>query len=76
MSPSTGYYDLKKKAGIYARHGVKEYWVVDPEDKSIEVYVGQEGKFTLSQGVEEEGKIRSLLLDGLEVGTKEIFAQI
>ncbi|HAG08882.1 MAG TPA: hypothetical protein DCK87_04870 [Desulfotomaculum sp.] len=24
LSPSTGYYDLKKKAGTYARHGVKE----------------------------------------------------
>ncbi|RJQ24722.1 MAG: Uma2 family endonuclease [Peptococcaceae bacterium] len=76
LSPSTGYYDLKKKARTYARHGVKEYWVVDPEDKSIEVYMGEEGKFVLNQRVEEEGKIESIIIDGLEMETKEIFAQI
>jgi Uma2 family endonuclease len=42
LSPSTGYYDLKKKARTYARHGVREYWIADPEDKSIEAYKGQE----------------------------------
>jgi len=76
LSPSTGYYDLKKKARTYARFGVKEYWVADPEDKSIEVYKGQEEKFVLDQRVEEEGKIKSLILDGLEVEAKDIFAQI
>jgi Uma2 family endonuclease len=76
LSPSTGYYDLKKKARTYARYGVKEYWIVDPEDKSIEVYKGQEEKFVLDQRVEEEGKIKSLILDGLEVEAKDIFAQI
>lgn len=76
LSPSTGYYDLKKKARIYARHGVKEYWIVDPIDNSIEVYAGQEGKFVLNQKVEEAGKIKSLILDGFEVEAKDIFAQI
>jgi len=76
LSPSTGYYDLKKKARTYARYGVKEYWIVDPEDKSIEVYKGQEEKFVLDQRVEEEGKIKSLILDGLAVEAKEVFAQI
>lgn len=76
LSPSTGYYDLKKKARTYARHGVKEYWVVDPEDHSIEVYAGQEGKFVLSQRVEGEGRVKSLVLEGLAVEAKEIFAPL
>jgi len=76
LSPSTGYYDLKKKARTYARHGVKEYWVADPEDKSIEVYKGQEEKFTLNQRIEEEGQIKSLVLDGLEVEVRDVFVQI
>lgn len=76
LSPSTGYYDLKKKARTYARHGVKEYWLVDPEDKSIEVYTGEEGKFILNQRIEEEGKANSRLLEGFAVEAKEIFAQI
>jgi Uma2 family endonuclease len=77
LSPSTGYYDLKKKARTYARHGVKEYWVADPEDRSIEVYIlAEEGNFVLNQRVEEEGKIKSVILEGLGVEAKEIFAQI
>jgi len=76
LSPSTGYYDLKKKARTYARHGVKEYWVADPEDKSIEVYKGQEEKFVLDQRVEEKGKVKSLVLDGLEVEARDVFAQL
>jgi Uma2 family endonuclease len=77
LSPSTGYYDLKKKARTYARHGVKEYWVADPEDRSIEVYIlAEEGNFVLNQRVEEEGKIKSIILEGLEVEAKEVFAQI
>lgn len=76
LSPSTGYYDLKKKARIYARHGVREYWIVDPEDKSIEVHVSQKGNFGLNQRVEEKGEIKSLVLDGLEIEAKEVFTQI
>jgi len=76
LSPSTGYYDLKKKARTYAKHGVREYWIADPEDKSIEVYKGQEEKFVLDQRVEEEGKVKSLVLSGLEVEVRDIFAQI
>jgi Uma2 family endonuclease len=76
LSPSTGYYDLKKKARTYARHGVKEYWVVDPEDHSIEVHVGREGKFFLDQRVEGEGRVESLVLRGLAVEAKEIFAPL
>ncbi|HHW43535.1 MAG TPA: Uma2 family endonuclease [Desulfotomaculum sp.] len=76
LSPSTAYYDIKKKARTYARHGVKEYWIVDPEDHSIEIYVGQEGKFVLNQRVEGEGRVKSLVLEGLALEVKEIFASL
>jgi len=76
LSPSTGYYDLKKKARTYAKHGVREYWIADPEDKSIEVYRGQEEKFVLDQWVEEKGKVKSLILEGLEVEIRDIFVPV
>ncbi|MQL51972.1 Uma2 family endonuclease [Desulfofundulus thermobenzoicus] len=76
LSPSTGYYDLKKKARIYAKHGVKEYWIADPEDTSIEVHTGQGGRFVLNQRVEGEGRVRSLILEGFEVQVKDIFAPL
>ena len=30
LSPSTAYYDLRKKFRVYAKQGVREYWIVDP----------------------------------------------
>ena len=74
LSPSTGYYDLKKKAAVYARHRVKEYWIVDPEDYSIEVHQEAAGKYQLKQRVEQKGEAKSLLLDGFAVEAEEIFA--
>src|SRR6266542_2906772 len=38
LSPSTAYYDLKHKRRIYESSGVREYWIVDPMEKSVEVY--------------------------------------
>jgi Uma2 family endonuclease len=39
ISPSTARADRKIKPPLYARHGVAEFWLVDPEDQSVEVFV-------------------------------------
>jgi len=38
LSPSTARNDKKHKKDVYARCGVREYWLIHPEDKSVEVY--------------------------------------
>ncbi len=38
VSPSTAYLDLLEKRYDYGRAGVREYWVVDPETRMVEVY--------------------------------------
>jgi len=38
LSPSTSKKDLNEKFGLYEKHGVKEYWVVDPGNKYIRVF--------------------------------------
>ncbi|HCJ78761.1 MAG TPA: restriction endonuclease [Desulfotomaculum sp.] len=76
LSPSTAYYDLKKKFKVYAKHGVKEYWIVDPLEKSVEVYTGKDGNFTLMQRAEKEGVISSEVVKGFAVEIKDIFIEI
>lgn len=38
LSPSTMRNDRTKKKDTYSRCGVREYWLVSPEEKSIEIY--------------------------------------
>ena len=38
LSPKTAHLDKKPKRRVYARSGVKEYWIVDPASRSIRVY--------------------------------------
>jgi Uma2 family endonuclease len=73
LSPSTAYYDLREKFKIYARCGVKEYWIVDPIEKSIELYAGKEGKFIQVARAEETGRVESGVLGGFSIELEEIF---
>jgi len=38
LSPSTAKNDRAHKKEVYAKCGVQEYWIVDPANKSVEVY--------------------------------------
>jgi Uma2 family endonuclease len=73
LSPSTAYYDLRKKFKVYEKSGVKEYWIVDPEDKSVQVFVLSNGKFALDQEVGMGDTACSRLLKGFEVDLESIF---
>ena len=46
-SPSTARRDRMEKFFKYEKYGVKEYWLVFPEEKRVEVYLLKEGKFEL-----------------------------
>lgn len=47
LSPSTARNDKLRKKAIYEKYGVKEYWIVDPINKSIEVFHLIDGKLML-----------------------------
>ena len=73
LSPSTAYYDLKKKKRLYEASGVKEYWIVDPEDQEIEIYALVEGRFELFGREAGQGTITSKLLAGFSVDLADVF---
>lgn len=43
LSHSTANRDRGYKKNLYAKHGVKEYWIVNPTDRSVEVYLSRGG---------------------------------
>ncbi|MBE3588882.1 MAG: Uma2 family endonuclease [Thermoanaerobacteraceae bacterium] len=76
LSPSTAYYDLRKKYRVYERYGVKEYWIVDPEDETVEIYLNHDGRFLMHQHVKRQGVASSVILDGFNVELAELFRQM
>lgn len=45
ISPSTSSHDYIRKLNLYADAGVREYWIVNPQNKSIYVYHLEETQF-------------------------------
>ena len=73
LSPSTAERDRELKLTLYARYGVREYWIVDPEDSSVEVMVLEEAGVRSTRRY-ISGRVGSPLLPGLVVALDEVFA--
>jgi len=72
-SPGTEERDRGYKRTLYACHGVKEYWIVDPETKTVEVLVLGKRGFEKAAAYGEADRLRSPLLAGLEIKLEEVF---
>jgi Uma2 family endonuclease len=72
LSPSSAYYDLIVKKEVYEMAGVKEYWLLDPNRKTFEIYKNTEEDFKLSSQAREKGKVLSEILK-IEIDLKEVF---
>lgn len=38
LSPSTGVHDMNTKRNLYERHGIREYWIIHPDERWVMVY--------------------------------------
>ena len=73
LSPATAERDRTIKLDLYAQHGVKEYWIVDPDAGTVMVLLRGEVGFEVT-GIYEEGQtLRSPTLAGFSVALEEIF---
>lgn len=67
LSDSNRDLDLHRKPGEYARAGIPEYWIVDPQERSITILVLSGESYT-THGVLRDGQsATSTVLDGFEV---------
>jgi Uma2 family endonuclease len=64
LAPETRQRDLTTKRALYARFGVQEYWIINPEERMIDVLV-LAGDSYESIPADEGGAIRSRVLPGL-----------
>ena len=77
LSPYTSRRDMLEKLKLYERHGVREYWVVDPGNRYVHVYVrGADGRYpdpALHVGV---ATIPSTVCQGFELRLEQLFAAV
>ncbi len=72
ISPSSIKRDRIEKMAIYEQFKIKEYWLVDPNNQSIEIYILKENKYALHAFADATEKVQSVVLEGLEVEAKDI----
>jgi Uma2 family endonuclease len=65
--------DAVQKKDIYEKYGIPEYWLVIPELKTISVFTLGNGKYRLFSSAEEQGKVESQVIAGLEIPIDQIF---
>jgi Uma2 family endonuclease len=76
LSPSTYRNDRVAKMKLHCQFGVSEYWIVDPNNKAIEVYSLENDAYTITSLAVETGEITSKVLDGLKIDIEKIFNYI
>jgi len=73
LSLKTRQLDLVNKKRVYARMGVKELWIVDPDQEKIDVYRFDQDTSEPVAIVGGQQEIGSPLLPGLSIQTAEVF---
>jgi Uma2 family endonuclease len=72
LSPSNTAIEMHRKLGLYQDAGVREYWVIDPDQKLIEIYRLNNGHYEPSM-LRLDDTVQSALFSGLVIPVKTIF---
>ena len=75
LSPRTAEIDREVKREIYARTGVRELWLVDPDNQSMAVYHLREDATAPAHTLTPGDTLTTPLLDGLTIPVERVFAE-
>ena len=74
LSPATAERDRGYKRALYARHGVTEYWLVDPAAETVAILRLRGGALAAAHTFGRNETLRSPLLAGFELALDEVFS--
>lgn len=73
LSPSSIKRDRELKMKLYSRFSVKEYWIADPDESSVEVYVLDNQVLTLHKKYEKTESMKSVLFHDIMIPLSSVF---
>ena len=73
LSPGNNAKELKNKFDIYEEAGVKEYWIVSPQDQTFVVHTLVEGRYQPSRMMTTGDIVTSPLLPGFSLDLSGLF---
>lgn len=77
LSPSTHRHDSFVKLNLYLRAGVPEYWIVDPEGKTVNVcLLGNDGTYNISKPYNKNDTVKVNTLEGCFIELSKVFSDI
>lgn len=76
LSPSTQRHDQLVKLNLYQRAGVREYWIVDPENKTVRVLVqANDGTLRTHEVYRQEDVAKVNVLEGCFIELRKVFSE-
>ena len=74
LSPSNTAIEMEIKRRLYMEAGVREYWVIDPVNKGLAVYLFSDGAVSINN-YKSTGAVPVAVLPGLEIILEQVFAE-
>lgn len=76
LSPATAKKDLNDKFYLYQESGVREYWIVNPNDENVNVFLlDKKGKYQLIGMYAGNMRIKVNIFDDFEIAVEDIFKE-
>lgn len=76
LSPGSSKRDITVKFELYQRHGVKEYWLLYPNEKLLQLYrLGEDGRYGSPQAFGPEDRVLVPLLGDLEIDLSTVLRE-
>jgi Uma2 family endonuclease len=76
VSPGSETHDRYRKLAAYARARIPEYWIVDPDSRTVEILTCEGGEYQ-SQGVYRgKAQLPSQIVPGLAVQVEQFFVSV
>lgn len=75
LSPSTRRHDRLVKLNLYQRAGIREYWIVDPDNESVQVFTQSGGVLRICEDYGRGDIAKVNVLEGCFIELNKVFSE-